>query len=128
MTKNTKVLVKHILAVLKMPAKIGDKIIKAQFIQSKLTGNANFPVPYPANIVALAQLGTDITALVTAQIAAQSRTVGSSDARDAALNTVLIDLRSILSDWKYLHCFEIANLELNLLFVPVVVYCYFCCA
>ncbi len=96
MTKNTKVLVKHTLAVLKMPSKIGDRIIKAQFIQNKLTGNANFPVPYPTNIVSLAQLGTDITALVAAETAAKNKAPGATDARDAIMNTVLADLRSIM--------------------------------
>jgi hypothetical protein len=96
MTKNTKVLVKHTLAVLKMPSKIGDRIIKAQFIQNKLTGNANFTVPYPANIVSLAQLGTDITALVAAETASKNRAPGATDARDAIMSTVIADLRSIM--------------------------------
>jgi hypothetical protein len=96
MSKNNKVLIKRTLAVLKTPVKMGDKIIKAQFIQSKLTGNANFPVPYPGNIVALAQLGTDITALIAAETAAKNKTPGATDARDVALNNVLSDLRSIM--------------------------------
>jgi len=96
MGANARVLVKHTLAVLNMPAKNGDKIIKAQFVVSKLTGNANFPVPYPANIVALAQLNTDITALVAAETAAKNKAPGATDARDAAINTVVADLRSIM--------------------------------
>jgi hypothetical protein len=97
MATKPKVIIKHIIAVLNMPTLIGDKIIKAQFIQSKLTGNASFPVPYPSNIVTLAQLGLDITALVSAQTAVQNKAPGASDARNVAFNTVLSDLRNIMT-------------------------------
>jgi hypothetical protein len=97
MSTKPKVIIKHIIAVLNVPRTIGDKIIKAQFIQSKLTGNANFTVPYPANIVTLVQLGLDITALVNAQTAVQNKAPGASDARNAALNTVLADLRNMMT-------------------------------
>ena len=96
MAHKPKTVVKHILAVLKMPKAIGDKIIKAQFVQQKLTGNANFPLPYPTNIPTLAQLGLDINALVAAQTAVKSRTAGADDARNAALTLVVADLRGII--------------------------------
>lgn len=87
---------KRILAVLKMPKKMGDKVVKAQFIQKSLTDNANFALPYPANIVSLVQLGTDILLLVAAETAAKSKTAGAAEARNAALTVVLNDLRNIM--------------------------------
>ena len=86
----------HNIAALKMPKKIGDKIIKAQYIQNKLTGNPNFTVPYPTGIVSLAQLGTDITALVNAEALAKTKAAGAVAARNLALANVLIDLRSLI--------------------------------
>jgi hypothetical protein len=96
MSNKPKTPVKHILSVLKMPMKISDKIVKAQFIQKSLTGNANFPVPYPSNIVSLAQLDTDIAAMVTTHTNARSKTVGTADVRNASLSVLLNDLRSIM--------------------------------
>ncbi|MBI4946541.1 MAG: hypothetical protein HY840_09085 [Bacteroidetes bacterium] len=96
MANKPKTITKHIIGVLKNPRAVSDKIVKAQFVQKSLTGNVNFPVPYPANVVSLAQLGTDITALVAAETAAKSKAVGTVDARNAALIIVLSDLRSIL--------------------------------
>ena len=84
-------------AALKMPAKMADKIVRAQAIQSKLTGNANFPVAsWPANIVSLTQYGNDVIALVNAETAAVNKT-GTVAARNAALTVVLTDLRALKS-------------------------------
>lgn len=96
MATKPKTPVKHILAVLKMPRKIGDKIVKAQFIQKALTGNALFPVPYPTNIPTLAQIGADITTLVSTETAVQSHTAGAAAARNTAMAVVLADLRAVL--------------------------------
>jgi hypothetical protein len=90
------VIIKHIIAILAMPHKIGDKIIRAQSILAKLTNNAIFPVAgWPANVVSLAQYGIDVTALVNAESAVKNR-IGTSAARNAALATVMTDLRSLL--------------------------------
>src|ERR1035441_1940895 len=96
MSNKPKTPIKHILAVLKMPKKIGDKIVKAQFVQKSLSNNPNFPLPYPATIPSLAQIGIDITALVTAETAVQVHTAGTAGARNAAMQTVLADLRAVL--------------------------------
>jgi hypothetical protein len=89
--------IKHLLAVLKMPGKIGDKIIRMQFILSKLTGNLNFPTPWPANVTSLIQLGIDVTAFINAQTSVKNRVVGAVGTRNMALATVMADLRSILT-------------------------------
>lgn len=79
-----------------MPGKIADKIVRAQSILARLTGNATFPIAtWPVNVVSLAQFGTDVTALVNTESALKNRT-GTSAARNAAMATVMADLRSLL--------------------------------
>jgi hypothetical protein len=59
-------IIHHLIATLKMPSKWPDRILRAQTVQTKLTGNTNFPVgSWPANIITLAQLGIDITTPTT---------------------------------------------------------------
>ena len=89
--------VKHLLAVLKMPGKIGDKIIRMQFILGKLTGNTDFPTPWPVNITTLIQLGTDITAFINANTNVKNRVVGATGIRAKALGVVMTDLRNIMT-------------------------------
>ncbi len=85
----------HLIATLKMPSKWPDRILRAQTIQTKLTGNANFPIgSWPANIVTLAQLGIDITAFINAQSAVTAKT-GTTAARDAAFLVVKNDLEAL---------------------------------
>ena len=92
---NNSVTVKHLIAALKMVGKIGDKIMKAKAILAALTGNATFPVAtWPANVTSLAQLGTDVTALINAEAAVVNKT-GTAALRNEALAVVLADLRSI---------------------------------
>ena len=89
-------IIKRIIAVLSMPAKMGDKIIKAQSILAKLTGNTTFPIAsWPANVVTLAQFGIDVNTLVSAETAVKNKT-GTAAARNAALVTVMTDLRSLM--------------------------------
>jgi len=91
MATKPKTLVKHILALLKMPRTIADKITHAQSISSKVAGNPNFPNPNPP----LATLNADIQTLVTAESAAKAKTTGAVAARDVALGVVVRDLHSI---------------------------------
>jgi hypothetical protein len=92
---NVSISVKLLIAVLKMPGKIGDKIIRALAIVGKLTGNALFPVAsWPANIVSLAQFTTDVNTLVDAQTAVTNKT-GTTAARNEALAVVMKDLKQL---------------------------------
>ena len=94
---NVSISVKHLIAVLKMPNQIAQKITRAQAIAGKLTNNATFPVAtWPANIVSLAQFITDVTTLAAAEAAVANKT-GTTAARMAALVVVMADLRSIMS-------------------------------
>ena len=95
---STKVAMKQIVAALKMPIKIGDKIDKARGIQDKLKDGAAFLTSFPANLTPpLEQLDADINALVEAEAAARNKIPGSIDVRDTALNNVLNDLKSIMN-------------------------------
>ena len=76
-------------AALNMPEKISQKIVRAQAIQTKFTGNINFPVAtWPTNIVSLVQFGTDVTTLANAEAGVASKT-GTVAARNAALVVVM---------------------------------------
>jgi len=89
---------KQIVAALKMPIKIGDKIDKARGIQFKLKDDTDFLTSFPSNLTPpLEQLDTDINALVKAEEAARNKVPGSINARDEALSNVMNDLKNIMS-------------------------------
>jgi hypothetical protein len=91
------VVIRHIIAVLNWPSKEEDKITKGKTVVNKLTGNTDFPVSsWPANVITLAQLTTDVNALDTAETGVKSKTVTTAT-RNAAANTVHSDLRKILT-------------------------------
>lgn len=91
------VVIRHIIAVLKWPSKVEDKITKGKTVVNKLTGNANFPVStWPVNVISLAQLTTDVNAFDTAETGVKSKTVTTAT-RNAAANTVHSDLRKIMT-------------------------------
>ena len=90
-------IIHHLIAVLKMPSKWPDRILRAQTVQTKLTGNPTFPIgSWPANIVTLAQLGIDITTFINAENAVKART-GSTADRNVAFSTVKKDLENIMT-------------------------------
>jgi hypothetical protein len=90
-------IIKHIIAILAMPGKIADKILRAQSILAKLTGNTTFPAAsWPNTIVTYAQFKADVNTLVNAETAVQNHT-GTTAARNAAMVVVQTDLRNIMS-------------------------------
>jgi len=89
------IVIKHIIVTLKWPTKIEAKIAKPKDIQNKLTGNANFSVPYPTNITSLVQLGTDIASVDAAQLKVKAGIKGSVQDRNAKIKIVKRDLESI---------------------------------
>lgn len=89
------VVIKHIVVKLKWPTKVQDKIVKSKDIQIKMTGNPNFPTPYPTNVCTLAQLGTDITAVDTAEVNVKAGVKGAVQDRNSKQRTVKLDLDSI---------------------------------
>ena len=88
--------IKHIVVKLKWPAKVQEKIAKSKDIPDQADGESQFPAPYPANVCTLAQLGTDITAVDTAQNNVKARVVGAVQDRNEKQRTVKLDLESIM--------------------------------
>ena len=70
--KKADVVVKKIKAALNWPTSNGKKLIRARRVQKCLTNNSLFPLPWPTNIVTLANLGTHTDAFESA--------LGSGDA------------------------------------------------
>lgn len=89
-------IVKRVIAVIKLPVSIPQLIAKAKNIVSMMTGNANFPTPYPSNTPALATVTADITALETAESLALTKAKGAASARDVKKGVVLKDLYALL--------------------------------
>ena len=84
------------ITVLKMPRRLGDKLIKAHSIEGALTGNPNFPLAlWPNNIVSLAQFSLDVQAFEDAEVVVATGLIGAAAARDAALTVVMNDLYAI---------------------------------
>lgn len=89
------VVIKHIIVKLNWPTKVLEKIAMSKNIQTRMTGNPNFPLPYPANVCTLTQLGTDIVAVDTAQANVKAGVKGASQDRNEKQRTVKLDLESI---------------------------------
>ena len=89
--------VKQSTAVIKMPTKIGDRIVRLQEIESKLTSNIYFLVGWLAGTLNLAQFTADITAYITEHTAVQNHTAGAVGLRNAAYATLKSDLQLILA-------------------------------
>jgi len=89
--------VKAAKACLKMPSKLGDKIIRAQDIQAKMIGNTYFPTGWTAGTLTQTQFNADIAALVTAEQSVKAHALGAVATRDNALITVVTDLNEIMA-------------------------------
>jgi len=90
-------IIKRIIVVLFWNISIPERLIKAEFVISKLTSNPKFPLPYPANITTLAKLVTDTHDFDLAIVAAKNKVVGSAEALKIADDLVHMDLISIMS-------------------------------
>jgi hypothetical protein len=89
------VIVRHIIVTLKWPRKILDRIAKPKEILAKLTGNLDFPLPYPSNVVSLSQLASDIDDVDKAQVDVKNGVIGAVQDRNVKLGIVKADLQSI---------------------------------
>jgi hypothetical protein len=88
--------IRSIIVALKWPRKIPDRIAKSKEILAKLTGNPDFPVPYPSNVASLSQLESDIGDVDDAQTDVRNRVIGAVQDRNTKLDTVKLDLESIM--------------------------------
>jgi len=84
------------IAVLKMPRRMGDKLIKVRSIENMLTNYAFILSYWFSDIVSFTQFDLDIRAFEDAEITVKTRLAGSVGERDAALAIVMKDLQEIL--------------------------------
>ena len=89
--------VKLLLAVIKMPGKIGDKIIRLQEIVSKLTNNTYFLTGWTAGTLTQTQFALDVAAFITQVTNVKNHVAGAVGLRNAAYNSVKADLQLILA-------------------------------
>jgi len=82
-------------AVLKMPSKIGDQIIRVTDIKGKLTANATFPTGWAVGTLTQTQFNSDVQAFLDAETAVKAKTPGAVSLRDEAFITLKKDLESI---------------------------------
>lgn len=84
------------IAVLKMPRRFGDKLIKVRSIEDMLSNYAFILSYWFSDIISFAQFRLDIQAFNDAETNVQTRQAGAVGERDAALRVVMKDLKEIL--------------------------------
>ncbi len=92
-----KKVIRREVAVLNIPHQISKLISLVKGIVLAMTGNANFPTPYPANVPALATVTADINALDSTESVALTKVIGSVETRDAKKEILLKDLHALLA-------------------------------
>ncbi|HEX7414892.1 MAG TPA: hypothetical protein VF411_12685 [Bacteroidia bacterium] len=90
-------IVKLLIAVIKMPRKIGDIIIRLQETVSKLTNNTYFPTGWIATTLTQAQFTLDVNAYITQVTNVKNRVAGAVGLRNAAWITLKADFQLILA-------------------------------
>lgn len=88
MSEAPKTIIRKIIAVLDLPNRIADQLVKAKAIIKAMTGNAFFPTPVPT----LATVTTHINTADAAVTAAESHAAGAVQARNEAMKIVMDDL------------------------------------
>jgi hypothetical protein len=83
-------------AVLKMPSKWGDRVVRAQTIQTKLTNNVNFPTGWIAGTLTQAQFNADVLAFTNEETAVEAHVSGAVGLRNAAYKTLKQDLSYVM--------------------------------
>ena len=91
------IVIKLLIAVIKMPTKIGDRIIRLQGMVGKLTNNAYFPTGWIAGTLTQAQFTLDVNAYITQVANVKNRVAGAVGLRNAAYLTLKVDLVLILT-------------------------------
>jgi hypothetical protein len=95
MATKPKTIVKRIIVALNFPSSIADFLVYVKAIYKAMLNNAYFT----SSAAKLTTLGTDITAFDTAEIACKTKPpTGTVDARNAAMELVMSDVRSLRAD------------------------------
>jgi hypothetical protein len=90
-------IIKLLIAVIKMPTKIGDRIIRLQQTVTKLTNNTYFPTGWVAGTLTQAQFGLDVTAYINQVTNVKNHVAGAVGLRNAAWTTLKADMQLILA-------------------------------
>lgn len=90
-------IVKLLIAVIKMPKKIGDIIIRLQQTVTKLTNNTYFPTGWIAGTLTQAQFTLDVNAYIQQVTNVKNHVAGAVGLRNAAWATLKADLQLILA-------------------------------
>jgi len=83
-------------AVIKMPSKWGDRMLRVQDIRLKLTTNTYFTTGWTAGTLTETQFNADVTTFLDEAAAAEARTPGAVGLRNAAFKIVKQDLSYIV--------------------------------
>jgi hypothetical protein len=84
-------------AVIKMPSKWGDRVLRVQNIETKLTTNTYFATGWTAGTLTQTQFNADVTTFLTEAANAEAHIAGAVGLRNAAFKTVKQDLSYVLS-------------------------------
>jgi hypothetical protein len=79
-------------AVTKMPSKWGDRVLRVQTIQGKLTTNTYFPAGWTAGTLTQAQFNADVTTFLNKAADAEAHVAGAVGLRNAAFKTIKQDV------------------------------------
>jgi hypothetical protein len=83
-------------AVLKMPSKWGDRVLRVQDIEGKLTNNSYFPTGWIAGTLTQAQFNADCTAFINTEAAINTHAAGAVGLRNAAYKKLKQDLGYVM--------------------------------
>jgi hypothetical protein len=83
-------------AVIKMPSKWGDRTLRVQDIQLKLTTNTYFSTGWTAGTLTETQFNADVTTFLTQAANAEAHVAGAVGLRNSAFKTVKQDLSYIV--------------------------------
>jgi hypothetical protein len=95
---DNKVVVKKVIPVLTWDTlTYAKRLNMAKFILLKMTGNTDFPSPWPVNVVLLHYLEIDIQAFDDALVESKTRAKGTAETLEKTCHKVYKDLRTIQS-------------------------------
>jgi hypothetical protein len=92
-----KVVIKRVIATLPWDnLTYSEQLVSTKHIDVQMTGNTDFPLPWPANVTSLATLETDIGTFDDNIVAAKTRAKGTSEAEELSSKKAHKDLLSIM--------------------------------
>src|ERR1700744_5149573 len=84
-------------AIIKMPSKWGDRVLRVQTIQGKLAINTYFPGGWTISTLTQAQFNADVTTFLNRAADAEAHIAGAVGLRASAFKTLKQDLSYVLT-------------------------------